>query len=188
MRMNSMSCSLPRTDFTTTTSPVATSCVAHGCRVPSWRRRRRIHPQGGPRTGMCSMSATPPPSDRDAGHTFHHLAYAVTYLSGPGAVFTGGSLLTGASGGRPVWDEAPRGSSSRCSTDRHIASPRSLVMRSTSSEASASAASAAPAVRRSLRTRTIGDERSRNIALTIEDEDALRRPVSADDEYMQPNQ
>ncbi len=118
------------------------------------------------------------------GHTFHHLAYAVTNPSGPGAVFTGGSLLYGSVGrtdllGTEHAEELARLQYRSAHRLAEVLGDEVDVFPTHGFGSFCSAGSATI-----TKNATIGDERSRNIALTIEDEDAfVDRVLSAYDAY-----
>ena len=118
------------------------------------------------------------------GHTFHHLAYAVTNPSGPGAVFTGGSLLYGSVGrtdllGTEHAEELARLQYRSAHRLAEVLGDEVDVFPTHGFGSFCSAGSATI-----TKNATIGDERSRNIALTIEDEDAfVDRVLSAYDVY-----
>ena len=117
------------------------------------------------------------------GHTFTHLSYALAHDGEPVGVFTGGSLLFGATG-RPDLlgpDRTPT-SSSGSSTPRRTASPTSCPTRPRSSRPTVSAASA-PRPSRSRPTSTIGQEKKTNPVLTESEEDYVRELLAGLDAY-----
>ncbi len=118
------------------------------------------------------------------GHTFHHLAYAVTYPSGPGAIFTGGSLLYGSVGRTDLLGTEHSEELARLQyrSARRLAEVLGDEVDVFPTHGFGSFCSAGGAT--ITEKATIGNERSRNIALTIEDEDAfVDRVLSASDAY-----
>lgn len=118
------------------------------------------------------------------GHTFTHLAYAVRNDSGPGAIFTGGSLLYGSVGRTDLLGTEHAAELARLQyrSVRRLADllPDEVSVFPTHGFGSFCSAGSVTITGNA----TIGEERSRNLALTIEDEETfVERLLSAYDAY-----
>jgi hydroxyacylglutathione hydrolase len=118
------------------------------------------------------------------GHTFTHLSYLVADAPGRGAIFTGGSLLYGSVGRTDLLGQTHAAELARLQhrSARRLAellSDEVAVFPTHGFGSFCSAGSATVAD-----SATIGEERARNIAFVIEDEDAfVERVLSAYDPY-----
>lgn len=118
------------------------------------------------------------------GHTYTHIAYAVANASGPGAIFTGGSLLYGSVGRTDLLGEANAAELARLQfrSSRRLAEMLTdeVVVFPTHGFGSFCSAGSVTVAGNA----TIGEERTRNLVLTVEDEDAfVDRLLSAYDAY-----
>ncbi|MGB9113498.1 MAG: MBL fold metallo-hydrolase [Acidimicrobiales bacterium] len=118
------------------------------------------------------------------GHTFTHLSYAVANVSGPAAIFTGGSILYGSVGRTDLLGTEHAAELARLQyrSARRLAEilPDEVAVFPTHGFGSFCSAGSVSIVANA----TIGEERSRNIALTIEDEDTfVHRVLSTYDAY-----
>jgi hydroxyacylglutathione hydrolase len=130
-------------------------------------------------TGRLHLSVIATP-----GHTYTHLSYAVTDASGGGAVFTGGSLLYGSVGRTDLLGAEHAAELARLQyrSARRIAEVLSDSVAVLPTHGFGSFCSVGSVT--ATETSTIGDERSRNLALTIEDEDVfVERLLASCDAY-----